>query len=136
MSRVEEIIKKIVNEKLEALVNHRLAPIEQSQLTMEHDLLEMDKKVTTLFKLKASLPITNLTVEEKTLRLPDHLYTTYKALEGMGEGSAEMVSNATGKCRALESANLNELARAGAILRPLSRKGRIVIFKMKLKPVK
>jgi len=45
--------------------------------------------------------------------LPDHLRTTYMMVATRGEGDATIVSNKTGRCRAVESNYLNQLARMG-----------------------
>lgn len=47
------------------------------------------------------------------LALPDHLRTSYVAVVSRGECDATVVSNLTGRCRAVESNYLNQLARMG-----------------------
>ncbi len=47
------------------------------------------------------------------LDLPDHLRTTYLTVASKGECNATIVSNLTGRCRAVESNYLNQLSRMG-----------------------
>lgn len=51
--------------------------------------------------------------ESELLSLPDHLRKTYLAAISQGECNAIQVSNRTGRCRAIESSYLNQLARTG-----------------------
>ena len=47
------------------------------------------------------------------LELPDHLRSTYMTVASKGESSATLVSNKTGRTRAIESTYLNKLAVMG-----------------------
>ena len=47
------------------------------------------------------------------LSLPDHLRKTYMIVASRGECDATIASNLTGRCRAIESNYLNQLARMG-----------------------
>ncbi|MBT0159504.1 hypothetical protein G4O51_05920 [Candidatus Bathyarchaeota archaeon A05DMB-2] len=47
------------------------------------------------------------------LQLPDHLRRTYLTVVSKGECDATVVSNLTGRCRAIESSYLNQLTRMG-----------------------
>ena len=49
----------------------------------------------------------------EVLQLPDHLRQTYLTLASRGESEATVVSNITGRSRAIESNYLNQLARMG-----------------------
>ncbi|XES78363.1 MAG: hypothetical protein ACBZ72_05670 [Candidatus Bathyarchaeia archaeon] len=51
--------------------------------------------------------------ESKLIALPDHLRRTYLVVVSKGECAAVHVSNLTGRCRAIESNYLNQLARMG-----------------------
>ena len=51
--------------------------------------------------------------DTELLQLPDHLRTTYMKVASRGECNATLVSNLTGRCRAVESNYLNQLARMG-----------------------
>ena len=51
--------------------------------------------------------------ESKLISLPDHLRRTYIFVASKGECDATIVSNLTGRTRALESNYLNQLARMG-----------------------
>ena len=51
--------------------------------------------------------------ESKLISLPDHLRKTYIHVASKGECDATLASNHTGRCRALESNYLNQLARMG-----------------------
>jgi len=51
--------------------------------------------------------------ESELFSLPDHLRKTYVTVASKGECNATEVSNLTGRCRAMESNYLNQLARMG-----------------------
>ena len=51
--------------------------------------------------------------ESKLMSLPDHLRQTYMVVASKGECNATLVSNLTGRCRAIESNYLNQLSRMG-----------------------
>jgi len=51
--------------------------------------------------------------ESELFLLPDHLRKTYMVVGSKGECNATEVSNLTGRCRAMESNYLNQLARMG-----------------------
>ena len=51
--------------------------------------------------------------DTELLSLPDHLRRTYMIVADRGECDATVVSNLTGRCRAVESNYLNQLARMG-----------------------
>ena len=51
--------------------------------------------------------------DTELLSLPDHLRKTYMIVADRGECEATVVSNLTGRCRAVESNYLNQLARMG-----------------------
>ncbi len=55
--------------------------------------------------------------ESELLLLPDHLRTTYLTTLSLGECSATDVSDHTGRCRAIESNYLNQLARTGWLMK-------------------
>src|SRR3989304_10082300 len=51
--------------------------------------------------------------DTEILQLPDHLRRTYLTVASRGECDATVVSNLTGRCRAIESNYLNQLVRMG-----------------------
>jgi hypothetical protein len=51
--------------------------------------------------------------DTELLLLPDHLRKTYMTVASKGECNATLVSNLTGRCRAVESNYLNQLVRMG-----------------------
>jgi len=55
--------------------------------------------------------------ESDLFSLPDHLRKTYMTVASRGECSATEASNLTGRCRAIESNYLNQLARMGWLMR-------------------
>jgi len=55
--------------------------------------------------------------DSELLQLPDHLRRTYLTVASRGECDATVVSNLTGRCRAVESNYLNQLARLGWLSR-------------------
>ena len=61
--------------------------------------------------------------------LPDHLRKTYLAVASAGECSATEASNATGRCRAVESAYLNQLVRMCWLIR--HRESKALKFRLK-----
>ena len=52
-------------------------------------------------------------VDSELLELPDHLRSSFVTVASRGECDATVVSNNTGRCRAIESNYLNQLARMG-----------------------
>ena len=60
--------------------------------------------------------------ESELLLLPDHLRKTYITVASKGECNATEASNLTGRCRAVESNYLNQLAREGWIVKQRSLK--------------
>jgi trehalose-6-phosphatase len=55
--------------------------------------------------------------ESELLSLPDHLRRTYLTVASKGECNATKVANVTGRCRAIESSYLNQLVRAGWLMK-------------------
>ena len=55
--------------------------------------------------------------ETDLLQLPDHLRQTYLTVVSKGECDATLVSDLTGRCRAIESNYLNQLARMGWLMK-------------------
>jgi len=55
--------------------------------------------------------------ESELFSLPDHIRKTYVIVASKGECNATEVSNVTGRCRALESSYLNQLARMGWLIK-------------------
>lgn len=55
--------------------------------------------------------------ESELFLLPDHLRKTYVTLVSKGGGNATEVANLSGRCRALESNYLNQLARMGWLMK-------------------
>ena len=55
--------------------------------------------------------------DKEILQLPDHLRRSYLTVASRGECDATVVSNLTGRCRAVESNYLNQLSRLGWLSR-------------------
>jgi hypothetical protein len=55
--------------------------------------------------------------ESELFSLPDHIRKTYVIVASKGECDATEVSNITGRCRAVESNHLNQLARMGWLMK-------------------
>ena len=55
--------------------------------------------------------------DSELLQLPDHLRRTYLTVASRGECDATVVSNLTGRCRAVESNYLTQLSRLGWLSR-------------------
>jgi hypothetical protein len=51
--------------------------------------------------------------ESELITLPDHLRRSFMIVASKGECDASVVSNFTGRCRAIESSYLNQLERMG-----------------------
>lgn len=66
--------------------------------------------------------------ETELLSLPDHLRKTYVTVANRGECDATVVSNLTGRCRAVESNYLNQLARMGRLSK--RRISRTILFSL------
>jgi len=66
--------------------------------------------------------------ESQLFSLPDHLRKTYMNVASKGECNATEVSNLTGRCRAIESSYLNQLARMGWLTK--RRDSRTIYFRL------
>ena len=86
-SILDSIFKEMVN------IRHRLDNIEKTFSNWNPQPLELP--------------------DNELLLLPDHLRRTYITVASNGECDATVVSNVTGRCRAIESNYLNQLARMG-----------------------
>jgi hypothetical protein len=76
-------------------------------LNIRYRLDDIEKIISQSRTKPAEIP------DIKLLLLPDHLRKTYTTVAGKGECDATIVSNLTGRCRAVESNYLNQLARMG-----------------------
>lgn len=65
------------------------------------------------------------------LDFPDHLRKTVRAVLELGTGTAEQVSEKTGRSRSLESTYLNQLHTMGYLIR--ERRGQLVHYKVDFK---
>lgn len=65
------------------------------------------------------------------LEFPDHLRKTIRAVLELGTGTAEQVSEKTGRSRSLESTYLNQLCTMGYLIR--ERRGQLVHYKADFK---
>jgi hypothetical protein len=89
-------------------------------------LAGIDKKLDKLL----GTPI-NEVIKDYLLELPDHLRDTMKVLITRGASTADMVSEVTGKARAVESGYLNQLLRDPRAKVVSFRNGRLKYFKVK-----
>jgi len=78
-----------------------------------------------LAKMQVQPPIT--ISESELLSMPDHLRKTLLVVASKGRCTATEVSISTGRVRAVESAYLNELTRAGWLTK--QREGKNCVFK-------
>ena len=76
-------------------------------MAIRYRLDDMEKNFSNWAPLPMDIPDTEL------LELPDHLRRTYLTVASKGECDAMVVSNLTGRCRAIESSYLNQLSRLG-----------------------
>ena len=79
----------------------------REMLTMRHRLDDLEKHFSGWNP--QPLEIANM----ELLTLPDHLRKSYTIVAAKGECDATIVSNKTGRCRAIESNYLNQLTRMG-----------------------
>ena len=86
-SILDRIFKEMIS------IRHRLDDIERNFSALEPQPLEV--------------------TGTELLMLPDHLRRTYTTVASRGECDAAVVSNHTGRCRAIESNYLNQLSRMG-----------------------
>lgn len=115
MTQNQEALKEIWNELLKDLsqINAKLDKIIQ----LQQQILKRYPK-----PMKIGKPLDAVTL----LELPDHLRKTALVILKLGECSAQMVADETGRARAVESSYLNTLMRQGYIRS--KRKGRTVYF--------
>ena len=84
-----------------------LDSIFKEMIHIRHRLDDIEKTFSNWNPQPMEFPDTEL------LLLPDHLRRTYITVASNGECDATIVSNGTGRCRAIESNYLNQLARMG-----------------------
>jgi len=84
-----------------------LDKIFREMLNIRYRLDDLEKKFSNWNPQPLEVPDTEL------LQLPDHLRRTYMTVASRGECEATLVSNLTGRCRAVESNYLNQLVRMG-----------------------
>jgi hypothetical protein len=84
-----------------------LDKIFREMINIRYRLDDIEKSVSNWSPQPLEVPDTEL------LQLPDHLRRTYLTVASRGECPAEVVSNLTGRSRAVESNYLNQLARMG-----------------------
>jgi hypothetical protein len=76
-------------------------------LSIRYRLDDLEKNMSQWSPKPTEIP------DVKLLLLPDHLRRTYTTVATKGECDATIVSNFTGRCRAVESNYLNQLSRMG-----------------------
>lgn len=84
-----------------------LDKIFREMINIRYRLDDIEKSVSNWNPQPIEVPDTEL------LQLPDHLRRTYVTVASRGECQAEVVSNVTGRSRAVESNYMNQLARMG-----------------------
>ena len=84
-----------------------LDKIFKEMINIRWRLDDIEKSVSNWSPQPLEVPSTEL------LQLPDHLRRTYLTVASRGECDAKMVSNLTGRSRAIESNYLNQLVRMG-----------------------
>jgi hypothetical protein len=84
-----------------------LDKIFREMINIRYRLDDIEKSVSNWSPQPLEVPDTEL------LQLPDHLRRTYLTVASRGECPAKVVSNLTGRSRAVESNYLNQLARMG-----------------------
>jgi hypothetical protein len=100
---------KIEHRREEACMVRRsvLDKIFREMINIRYRLDDIEKSVSNWSPQPLEVPDTEL------LQLPDHLRRTYLTVASRGECEATVVSNLTGRSRAIESNYLNQLARMG-----------------------
>jgi len=84
-----------------------LDKIFQEMLAIRYRLDDIEKSFSGWSPQPLDVP------DAELLQLPDHLRRTYLTVASRGECDATVVSNLTGRCRAVESNYLNQLSRMG-----------------------
>jgi hypothetical protein len=84
-----------------------LDKIFREMINIRYRLDDIEKSVSNWSPQPMEVP------DAELLQLPDHLRRTYLTVAGRGECEATVVSNLTGRSRAVESNYLNQLARMG-----------------------
>ena len=84
-----------------------LDKIFREMINIRYRLDDIEKSVSNWNPQPLEVPADDL------LQLPDHLRQTYLTVTSRGESEATVVSNITGRSRAIESNYLNQLARMG-----------------------
>ncbi len=84
-----------------------LNEIFQEMLAIRYRLDDIEKSFSSWSPQPLDVP------DAELLQLPDHLRRTYLTVASRGECDATVVSNLTGRCRAVESNYLNQLSRMG-----------------------
>ncbi len=84
-----------------------LDKIYREMLSIRYRLDDLEKNMSQWNPQPTQIP------EMKLLLLPDHLRKTFTTVAAKGECDATIVSNVTGRSRAVESNYLNQLARMG-----------------------
>ena len=84
-----------------------LEQIFKEMMNMRQRLDDIENNFSSWKPQSVSMP------ESELITLPDHLRKTYVVVAKKGECDAVQVSNHTGRCRAIESNYLNQLARMG-----------------------
>jgi hypothetical protein len=84
-----------------------LDKIFREMIYIRHRLEDIERSVSNWSPQPLAISDTEL------LQLPDHLRRTYLTVVSKGECEAKVVSNLTGRGRAVESNYLNQLARMG-----------------------
>src|SRR4030043_50885 len=84
-----------------------LDKIFREMINIRYRLDDIEKSVSNWSPQPLEVP------DAELLQLPDHLRRTYLTVASRGECQATVVSNLTGRSRAVESNYLNQLARMG-----------------------
>lgn len=96
------------NRRGQAIVRRSvLDKIYHEMLSIRYRLDNLEKNMSQWSPKPTEIP------DVKLLLLPDHLRRTYTTVATKGECDATIVSNFTGRCRAVESNYLNQLSRMG-----------------------
>jgi hypothetical protein len=78
------------------------------------EMRSMSNRLDDMEKCFTNRKVQPLKLESsELLALPDHLRSTYMTVASKGESSATLVSNKTGRTRAIESTYLNKLTLMG-----------------------
>jgi len=116
LSSIFYFSKKLICDKIEVAGNMRSERLVRRSVLDKifHEMIAIRCRLDDLERNMSSWSPEPLHISDSNLLLlPDHLRRSYMIVASRGECAAELVSNLTGRSRAIESNYLNQLTRMG-----------------------